>query len=89
MIFWVVAKTTSDFSEDEEREFEVEAADLQDAWDQANRQILGGWEQIVSVTRDQPDERRLAEEKDFLVNELGYEEGTELYLKNGEWVCLN
>lgn len=89
MKFWSVVKTISTFSDDEEREFEIEAVDLHDAWDQAHRRILEGREQIVSVTRDQPDERHLAEEKDFLVNELGYEEGTELYLENGEWVCLN
>ncbi len=52
MIFWCVVKTTSDFSEDEEREFEIEAVDLPDAWDKAYRQILSGREQIVSVIKE-------------------------------------
>jgi len=53
MRFWCVVKTPSDFSEDEEREFEIDAVDLHDAWDRANRQILEGWEQIVSVIKEE------------------------------------
>ena len=49
--YWVLAKTV--FSDDEEREFEVDAIDLPDAWDRANRQILEGREKIVSVTKEE------------------------------------
>jgi hypothetical protein len=51
--FWSVVKTISTFSDDEEREFEIEAVDLHDAWDQAHRRILEGREQIVSVIKEE------------------------------------